>query len=309
MGNGRMSAADWGSYASKNVAGKSRAQVFTTHDLRDEFNPAKIKVRESCDSADNPASTPIIIGSDVTGSMGMIAHELMKDGLCKIATEIYDRKPVTDPHIMVLAIGDAKTDRAPLQATQFEADIKLAEQVQKLWLEGMGGGNHGESYSGAHLFAALKTKTDAAIKRGRKGYLFTIGDEPIHDGMTGAEIERVFGIGEQRSLSARECLEMAQRNYEVFHIVLTSEGYCSYGGGRDRVLESWRNILPERTIQLEDVTKLAETIVSLIQVYEGARADDVAKSWDGSTAVVVANALRGVPARTGQSTGIRRLGA
>lgn len=307
MGNGRWSATDWQGYAAQNVQGKSQAQVFTTTALKNEYNPAKIEARESRDSADNPAATPIILASDVTGSMGKIAHSLMQDGLNKLATEIYDRKPVTDPHIMVLAVGDAYSDRAPLQATQFEADIRLTDQVRDLWLEGNGGGNGGESYCLAHVFAALKTSCDAIEKHGRKGYLFSIGDEPVHDGVERNQMKTVFGMGEAQALSGAECVAMAERGYEVFHIVLANEGYCRMN--RDRVVESWRAILPERTILLDDVNKLAETVVSLIQVTEGARPADVAASWDGSTALVVANALRGVPARTGQATGVRRLNA
>jgi hypothetical protein len=304
MGNARWDATDWGTYATAHVTGKPAAAVFTSRDLKDAYNPAKIAFRESRDSAMNPVSTPIILGSDVTGSMGMIAHTLMRDGLNTLATGIYDRKPVTDPHIMVLAIGDAECDRAPLQATQFEADISLADQVRDLWIEGGGGGNSGESYSAAHLFAALKTRTDAAEKRALKGYLFTIGDEPNLDGMRADQIKRVFGEAEARNLTARDCLAMAERNYEVFHIVLAKEGYARHG--LDRVLATWKPLLPERTILLEDVSKLAETVISTIQVTEGANVADVAASWSGSTAVVVANALRGLPSRAA-GTGLRRL--
>jgi hypothetical protein len=304
MGNARWDATDWGTYAAAHVTGKPAAAVFTSRDLKDAYNPAKIVFRESRDSVMNPLSTPIILGSDVTGSMGMIAQTLMRDGLNTLATGIYDRKPVPDPHIMVLAIGDAEYDRAPLQATQFEADITLADQVRDLWIEMGGGANGGESYSAAHLFAALKTRTDAAEKRGRKGYLFTIGDEPNLDGMRADQIKRVFGETEARDLSARDCLAMAERDYEVFHIILANEGYARHG--IDRVLATWKPLLPERTILLEDVSMLAETVISTIQVIEGASAADVVASWSGSTAVVVANALRGLPARSA-GTGLRRL--
>jgi hypothetical protein len=304
MGNARWDATDWGTYAAAHVTGKPAAAVFTSRDLKDAYNPAKIVFRESRDSVMNPLSTPIILGSDVTGSMGMIAQTLMRDGLNTLATGIYDRKPVPDPHIMVLAIGDAEYDRAPLQATQFEADITLADQVRDLWIEMGGGATGGESYSAAHLFAALKTRTDAAEKRGRKGYLFTIGDEPNLDGMRADQIKRVFGETEARDLSARDCLAMAERDYEVFHIILANEGYARHG--IDRVLATWKPLLPERTILLEDVSMLAETVISTIQVIEGASAADVVASWSGSTAVVVANALRGLPARSA-GTGLRRL--
>jgi len=305
MGNGRWDASTWASYKSSTVQGKSQAQIFTSRQMQDEYNPAKIKMRESRDSADNPASTPIILASDVTGSMGMIAETIMRDGLNTLATEIYDRKPVTDPHVMIMAVGDANCDRAPLQVTQFEADIRVAEQAKDLWLEGGGGGNGGETYMSAMLFAAMKTSTDASEKRGRKGYIFSIGDEPVLDGLSKDQIEKVLGIPAERGLTSQEILTMAERNWEVFHIVLANEGYARHG--LDRVLASWKPLLPERTILLDDVSALAETVVSLIQVNEGARASDVAASWSGSTALAVANALQGVPAKGTKGGGLQRL--
>lgn len=306
MGNGRWDAADWDAYARTNVSGKSTRQIFTARGMDPAYDPAGITVRESRDSADNPAATPIILASDVTGSMGMIAETLMRDGLNTLATEIYARQPVTDPHVMIMAVGDAEVDRAPLQVTQFEADIRVAQQARELWLEGGGGGNGGESYMAAHLFAATKTACDAIEKRGRKGYLVTIGDEPVLDGMRAAQIQRVLGIPAERDLSAAEILAMAERDWEVFHVVLANEGFARHD--LDRVLASWKPLLPERTILLEDVGALAETVVSLIQVTEGARAADVAQSWSGSTALVVANALGGLPDRPDPGTGgVRRL--
>lgn len=307
MGSGRWSPTDWAAYSTAHVAGKTDREVFSSRDMKADYDPKKIETRESRDSADNPLSTPIIIGSDVTGSMGMIAHKLMRDGLNTLAKEIYDRKPVSDPHIMVLAIGDAECDRSPLQATQFEADIRLADQVRALWIEGGGGSNAGESYSLAHLFAAMKTSTDASEKRGRKGYLFTIGDEPNLDGVRKAQISKILGVDVQADLSAAECLAMAEREWEVFHVVLTSEGHCRNGAGR--VLENWGSFMrKDRIIALQNVDALAETVVSVIQVNEGERAEDVTASWSGSTAVAVRDALGAVTGPS-RATGVRRLGA
>lgn len=294
MGMGRFNTADWADYNSRHVNGRSRAEVFQAAGMDPRFDPARFTARESRDSAINPHSTPIILASDVTGSMGMIAHELMRHGLVTLTSEIYDRAPVPDPHIMVAAIGDAYTDAAPLQATQFEADISLANQIRALWLEGGGGGNNGESYSAAHLLAALKTSTDCFEKHGRKGYLFTIGDEPIHNGMTRRQIADVFGIEAPHNLSALDCLRMAQRTYEVFHIVLR-EGYAATS--IDRVLRSWRPLLPERTLILDDHTRIAELVVSTIEITEGRDPADVAASWGGPTGTIVAKALTGLQPR------------
>jgi len=305
MGNSRWDPKDWDAYATKKVRGKSASEVFRSRSLKPAYDPAKIDVRESCDSDKNPNATPIILASDVTGSMGRVAHKLMQDGLNTLCEEIYAREPVPDPHIMVMAIGDAYYDRAPLQVTQFEADICLAEQVRDLWIESGGGGNEGESYSGAHLFAAMKTNIDVASKRNAKGYLFTIGDEPILDGYTREHASHFLGIDLEEDVSKDAAVALAQRNWEVFHVALVNEGFCRHG--RDKVLDSWRSILPERTICLEDVNALAETVVSAIQVHQGANAAEVADSWSGDTSLVVASALKALPATQGGSGGLSRL--
>ena len=301
MGTGRWDSGTWNSYSTVHVAGKSSTAVFSSKKMKDDFDPAQINVRESRDSADNPNSTPIIVGVDVTGSMGIIADNLIRNGLDTLATEIYARKPVSDPHVMALAIGDAYVDQAPLQATQFEADIRIAKQLQELWLEKGGGPNDGESYNLAHLFAAEKTVSDAWEKRRKKGYLFTIGDEPVLEQVTSDQASKFLGL-QTPTLSTEECIRMASAKYEVFHVVI-NEKRRSFG--IDPIVQ-WKSLLPQRVIVLNDHTKLAETIVSAIQVAEGAKKADVASSWSGGTSMVVAGAIQDL-VEVGASTGVRRL--
>lgn len=300
MGHGSWSTGDWTRYASANVRGRSRAEIFGSRGMHPDYDPARVTVRESRDSAENPAATPIIIGVDVTGSMGSLAEELVVRGLHTTFTALLDRRPVRDPHVMAMAIGDATCDRAPLQVTQFEADIRIAEQLTGLWLEGGGGGNRGESYSLAHAFAALKTVHDAGAKRRGKGFLFTVGDEPNLDGVTREQMGRVLGLEAYRGLSARECVDLASRSYEVFHIVVDG----SYAA-RDLpgVRRTWDPILPQRVIHLRDPSRLAETIVSAIELATGADADTVAGRWGGATGGIVAEAIGGMR----KPTGLRRL--
>lgn len=296
MGQGRWDAGDWARYSATHTAGKKASEIFTSTGMTKTFDPAAIKMRESCDSADNPDSTAIILASDVTGSMGAIAEVMIRSGLDTTMREIYARRPVSDPHVMVMAVGDAECDTAPLQATQFEADIRLAEQLKDLWIEGGGGGNAGESYHLPWYFAATKTATDCFAKRGKKGYLFTIGDEPILPGISAANLQRVFGDGAARGLSSAALLAMASRSYEVFHIVLSKVGFAATHP--DAVMKTWTPLLGQRVLKCDDHEKVAEVIVSAIQVAEGFDKASVASSWSGSTAMVVANAIGSLtPAR------------
>ena len=305
MGGGTWTSGDWSSYSSKHIDGKSTAAIFTSRDLLDEFNPAKITMRESRDGADNPAATPIYLACDVTGSMGHTADKILRDGLNTVATEIRTRKPITDPHIGIMAVGDAYFDRAPLQVTQLEASVVLADQAKKLWIERGGGNNMGESYALPALFCATKVSADAWEKRGQKGFLFTMGDEPVLPMVTAEQARRVLGIEAQTDLSAQDIYATAARNWNCFHLILANEGYASRR--LDEVERSWREVLPQGTILLDDIDALAETIVSLIQVTAGAQKTDVAASWGGSKALVVANALKSVPAMPGTGRGLQRL--
>ena len=306
MGSSRWDADAWTSY-STSTATKSRDAIFTSkHAMKDSLNPLGVKVRESRDSAANPESNAIIIGIDVTGSMGMIAEALAREGLGVLFKEILDRKPVSDPHVMFMAIGDASCDSAPLQASQFEASDVIIGQLTDIFLEGHGGGNDWESYNLPWYFAANHTSIDCFEKRGKKGFLFTVGDEfPAHD-LTRAQIEKVIGDKLQTaSLSNEELLTMVSRSYHVFHVIV-EEGSCARRD-LDRVTEAWKKVLGQNVLNLSDYTKLSEVIVSAIQVVEGEKKADVVKSWKGDTALVVSKALGGLTTKTKGKTGVVRL--
>ena len=291
MGAGRFSPTDWDAFTTTRTAGKSMGAVFSSH-LKPDLDPKQVKngIRESRDSDSNPASTAIIIGLDVTGSMGMIADAIAREGLKTLFTEIYDRQPVSDPHVMFMGVGDVVCDQAPLQVSQFEADIRIADQLVDLWLEGGGGGNACESYTLPWYFAGMHTAIDCFEKRHKKGYLFTIGDEEPPPVLAKDQLERVLGIRTQRNFTARELLEMASRYYHVFHVIVEQGAHCQQGG-LDNVVKKWNGLLGQRALRLTDYTKLPEVIVSAIQVNEGASAATVADTWSGETALVVRNAV------------------
>ena len=291
MGRARWNPTHWKSY-SASKRGKSRAHIFRSRSMVPEFDPARIAMRESRDSELNPNSTAIIAALDVTGSMGMLAETLARKGLGTLFSEIIDRAPVSDPHVMAMAVGDAVYDRAPLQVTQFEADIRIADQLSQLYLEGGGGGNRCESYNLPWYFAAMKTSIDCFEKRGRKGYLFTIGDEEPPEILKAAHIRDVVGDFAQGDLTSADLLAMAERMYHVFHVVVEEGNYASHFP--DEVVSKWTSLLGQRVLRLSDHSKLAEVIISAIQVNEGADAETVSHSWSGATSLVVANAIGGL---------------
>ncbi len=302
MGSARWDPSDWSAYATS-TTGKSTDAVFASRGIDKDLNPFGVTVRESRDSDLNPKSTAVIVGLDVTGSMGMIADALARKGLGTMVEEILARKPVSDPHLMCMGIGDVLYDRAPLQVTQFEADIRIARQLEKLWLEKGGGGNSCESYNLPWYFAAMHTAIDCFEKRGKKGYLFTVGDEEPPLDLSAAAVARFIG-DRTRDFDSRELLTLVERMYHVFHVIVEEGSHARHDprGVRNR----WTELLGQRVIGLSDHTQLAEVIVSAIEVNEGRDPDRVVNSWSGKTALVVQRAVGSLrPARTG-NTGVVR---
>ena len=292
MGGMRWDAEDW-KRASAATVGKRTEEIFTSSGMHPALNPYRV-VRESRDSLANPASNAIVIGLDVTGSMGIIADTMAREGLGTLVEEILKRKPVSDPHILACGIGDSYCDDAPLQVTQFEADIRIAEQLKMIWLEKGGGGNRHEGYHLPRYFAAQHTQIDCFEKRNKKGYLFTVGDEEPPEELLAAHAASIFGDSLQRDLSVHELLTLVSRMYHVFHVVVEEGSYAR--AHLPQVLTKWRALLGQRVLRLKDYRRLAEVVVSAIEVNEGRDRDTVAKSWSGDTSVVVAHALGGLPA-------------
>jgi hypothetical protein len=290
MGYARWNPTDWKSYSRRTLSGRSRHEVFSRRTIREDFDPRNITLRESRDSAINPESTALIVAFDESGSMGNIPNAFVRNGLETLVTEILDRKPITDPHVMIMGVGDAWCDRAPLQVTQFEGDLRIAEQLKDIYLEGGGGGNAFESYNLPWYFAARRTAIDCFEKRGKKGYLFTVGDEPPPPALLADHVQEVFGDTIQGGLATADVLAMASRMYHVFHLIV-EEGHF-FRHSPDVVTEGWRELLGQRAMMLADYNKLAEVIVSAIEVNEGSSADSVSRSWSGDTSRVVARAIK-----------------
>lgn len=305
MGYSSWSTRDWATY-SATTSTKSSEEIFTSRKIDTDLNPFGVLVRESRDSAANPNSTAVIVGVDVTGSMGIIADYLVRTGIGVFFEELLNRKPVTDPHMMIMGIGDAKYDTAPLQVSQFEADLTIAKWLEKIYVEHGGGGNSIESYELPYYFAYNHTSIDCFEKRGKKGYIFTIGDEECPEKVYAAEVKKVMGDDMPQDMTFEDILQKAQQMYNCYHIMIAQGNHARSRG--DRVKSSWRNLFGQRAIWLEDYTKLSEVMVSLIQVAEGEKRADVIKTWNGDTAMIVTRALVGtendmiVPGHVGIAT-------
>ena len=128
------------------------------------------------------------------------------------------------------------------------------------------------------------------IKRNKKGFLFTVGDEPPPPELKASHVKAFLGGGLQRDLSTPDLLKVVKQNWEVFHIITEEGMYCRSKPQQTR--GAWGKLLGERSISLSDHKKLPELIVSILHVAQGEDPEEVALSWTGKTADVILQALR-----------------
>lgn len=255
-------------------------QAFTQHRLYEKLNPKNV-IRECCDSKEHPNTIPVILALDVTGSMGDTAIEVQKK-LNPIMQELY--KKVKDIEIMVMAIGDLSYDGSPIQISQFESDIRIAENLDHIYFENGGGGNNWESYTAAWYMAARHTKLDC-WKRGKKGIIITMGDEPINPYLPQFELERVTGDKLQGNVETKDLYKEVKDKYHLCHICIESNSYPN----QETRKESFDKVLGGENVIISSVKDLQKKIVDIVTTYSKKNNSIVVEDAVSSTEKVKTN--------------------
>jgi hypothetical protein len=287
MGHGSWSSDAYSTLSStKGYAHKDADEIFAK-DANSDMLPNGITVRESRDSDDHPESLAVMIFLDVTGSMGRIPENVVKNEL-KTLMDVIIENGVLHPQVLFGAIGDHHSDRVPLQLGQFESSTDLLDKwLTGVFIEGNGGGQCMESYLLAWLVAGRHTSIDCFEKRNEKGFLFTIGDEKSWDSVSAKKLKDLFGYGQADDVTDSQLLEEAQRLYNVYHIHVNEASYKD----DPIVLGYWRKMLGERLIVLNDYHAICATIATLIACQHGADMKTVTDKLDPAIAATVTTAL------------------
>lgn len=268
MGSGRWSTDVYTAKAHYRAATGSSAFAYSDSGARKahpKLDPMGVTVRESCDNDEHPQSTPIAVLFDVTGSMLGVPRTLQAK-LPQLLGLLQRKGYATDPHIMFGAVGDATCDRVPLQVGQFESDNRMDEDLARIVLEGGGGGQRTESYELAMYFMARHTRLDSMIKRGRRGYLFLIGDEMAYSHVKPKEVERVIGDTLAEPIPVASIVAELRRTFEVYYILPSGTAHA----GDSEIRAYWRGLLGQHVIELDDLDAVCETIALTVGLGEEA---------------------------------------
>jgi hypothetical protein len=242
-------------------------------EVHPDLNPLNT-VRESRDSLDHPESNAVAVIFDETGSMRSIP-EVLQDKLGPLMSLLVRGGYLSDPQILFGAVGDAgvyenvphRREVAALQIGQFESDNRMEDCLSKIYLEGMGGGNRRESYELVAYYFARHTSIDCYEKRGRKGYLFIVGDEMPYEQVNMDRVQRLIGgeVGGE-NITAEAIFAEVRRKYHVF--VLIPEG-AQYTGDKE-ILNRWKALVgDENVVPLDKPEGVAEAIAGIIGMNEG----------------------------------------
>lgn len=267
MGSGSFTTSSFTSYSNSRGRGVNSAGYATADSLGDYYTQSHIHpdmvpyqvTRECVDSEEHPNTIPVILALDLTGSMGGACVKTAQS-LNKIMTMLYEK--FTDIEFLIMGVGDLECDRAPVQVSQFESDVRIAEHTDKLYMEHGGGGNGYESYTAAWYFGLKHTKLDC-WKRGKKGIIITMGDEPLNPILYKHQINYVFGDTVEANVKTETLYKDATEKFDIYHIAV-NDPEDSYSWYDSRINSTFSPILGDR-LKVSTIERLPMTIVDCIE--------------------------------------------
>eukprot|EP00771_Trimastix_marina_P000162 gnl/Trimastix_PCT/1170.p1 GENE.gnl/Trimastix_PCT/1170~~gnl/Trimastix_PCT/1170.p1 ORF type:complete len:428 (-),score=135.74 gnl/Trimastix_PCT/1170:243-1526(-) len=229
--------------------------------MHDEVNPKNRGI------ARTDSQNPIVVAIDVTGSMGNWS-KIIYDKLPMFYGQILMQGYLADPALCFAAIGDANSDVAPLQVTDFAQGAEIDEWIGKLWLEGKGGGQNMETYElGAYYFAR-----HCEIPQADKAFFFFTGDEGCYPLVLQEDILRhIDSNSRARTVSTPDIFAELKRKFHVFFI------HKPYFDAQidAKNMQYWERLVgPEHILHLEDPKAVIDVMLGAIALVGGARSLD-----------------------------------
>ena len=227
-------------------AGRSYSDAITKGITKADLVPVSIETE---------SEAPLVIACDVTGSMG------------EWPATIFSKLPYLDiegreylgetMEISFAAIGDCFSDSYPLQVQKFVGGKLLEDSLQKLVIEGGGGGTSQESYDLAALYYARNVKMPNAIN---KPIFIFIGDEGLYDSAKKVYAENnCHVVLEEENYNLQAIMGELQEKFSVYII------RKNYSGRDAEIHKQWTDILgTERVIKLQDAGRVVDVIFGIL---------------------------------------------
>ena len=212
------------------------------------------------------ALSPVVFGFDVTGSMGNLP-KIIYDKMPLIAGQIVECGYLRDAQMSLAAIGDVQSDSAPVQIGDFAKVRTLDDWLKRIWLEGKGGGNGGESYEYTAYFYAKYCD----IPNATTPFFLITGDEDYRETLYESELAKHFG-GKHKTTTAKKVIAELKKKFKGNVFLIHRE----YAQGDDaRIVSHWEELLgEERVIRLGSDPAIADVTLGLFAIMSGSRTLD-----------------------------------
>jgi hypothetical protein len=232
----------------KKSADRSYEEAVVQKKVTQDFLPALVKT---------DCKRPLIIVCDVTASMGeWPAVIFSKLPLLDLEGKEYlgDQK-----EICFAAIGDANSDKYPMQVRPFCNGLDMVKALKDLVIEGDGGHGNRETYE----FMALYLARNAQVSKSAKPVVIFIGDEMFYDRISAVTAKKCANVALSGDMDSRDVFEELKQKFAVYII------RKPYGRGR-----SGGFVAPEeRAVHAQWVEVLGEDHVCILS--DPARVVDV----------------------------------
>lgn len=208
------------------------------------------------------SKNPIIVMLDVTGSNIDFA-KIVYDKMPMFYGQIEQQGYLDDFEIAFCAVGDAYTDKYPLQIGSFAKGIELDSWLEKIVLEGCGGGQKMESYE----LAAYYLLKNAEFAPGSEPLIFFIGDEAPYSKVNRSQAE-MFEIECKEECTVPFELLRKKVKDNVFMLLSKYNGW----GFDDSITKCWEGLLaPKHVVKIGEEKAIVDLILGIISMYSGSR--------------------------------------
>ena len=200
------------------------------------------------------SKNPIILALDVTGSNISFAR-LVYDKLPMFYGQIEQKGYLKDFDICICAVGDAKYDKYPIQIGTPAKGLEIDSWLEKLVLEGGGGGNDYESYElMAHYLA-----NNCEFAPNAEPIVFFIGDEKTEKIVKAAEANK---LGIECTENYNPWPKLNNKFHNNVYVMLNK--YCG-NSFREEFTKTWMAVMPpQHTIKIPEEKAIVDLMLGIL---------------------------------------------
>lgn len=227
-------------------------------------------------SVSTDSKYPLVIACDGTGSMGNFPNTIFKKLPFLDRHGVDDYLP--DAQISYCMIGDAGSDRYPLQVQDFCRGTDMQDALNNLIIEGNGGGNAKESYDLALLYYLRNCEMPSAIKP----VFIMICDEGLYPTVDPTWAEKYAKVNIEKGMLTSTLFEELSQKFSVYCI---RKRYGEVKGdkldGTEAVIQKqWEELVgADRIAILNDPNRVVDVILGLL-AYETGKEEEFTKELE-----------------------------